>query len=191
MAEEKKKTTKKKAAAPVKAAPKKKAPKKEIQEAVPLPAAAPAHPEVPVEVHKPKKVKPSKVSIPKFYGTGRRKCALAKVYLFSGTGKIVINRRPMEQYVCQRPLLLKTIGQPFVLTNTKGQYDAEVTVRGGGIPSQADAVRMGIARALVSASPELRTQLRVTDMLKRDPREKERKKYGLKRARRAFQYSKR
>lgn len=191
MAEEKKKATRKKTAAPAKAAPRKKAPKKEIPEVIPPQAAAPKPPETPVEVHKPKKIKPLKVSVPKFYGTGRRKCAVAKVYLFQGSGKITINRRPSEEYVCRRPLLIKNINQPLVLTNNQGKYDAEVEVSGGGIVSQADATRMGIARALVVASPELRPQLRTTDMLKRDPREKERKKYGLKRARRAFQYSKR
>jgi len=197
MAEEKKKSTRKKTTAAAKAAPRKKAVKRpvpEIVEAVPPPAPPPeveVHRPKEAEVHRPKRAKAPKVSIAKFYATGRRKTAIARVYLFSGTGKIMVNRHTADDYLCRRPVLMKTINQPFFLTKSEGRYDVEAEVLGGGVPCQADALRMGIARALALADPGLRPTLRTTDMLKRDPREKERKKYGLKRARRAFQYSKR
>jgi small subunit ribosomal protein S9 len=193
MAEEKKKLARKKTAAAAKAAPRKRAVKRPAPEKVPPAAEAAPQPVSPpvVEAHRPKKVKAPKVTVAKFYATGRRKTAIARVYLFSGTGKITVNQQTADDYLCRRPVLLKTVNHPFILTNTQGRYDVEALVLGGGVPCQADALRMGIARALAVANPELRPTLRTTDMLKRDPREKERKKYGLKRARRAFQYSKR
>ncbi|HTY12916.1 MAG TPA: 30S ribosomal protein S9 [Candidatus Omnitrophota bacterium] len=137
-----------------------------------------------------KKAKKEKVAS-RFYGTGRRKSATARVWLHSGTGKIEVNRQPAEQYFCGRQHLIKIYHQPYVLTGTEGKYDVMAIVNGGGVPSQADALRMAIGRALSLADSSLRPTLRVKGMLTRDPREKERKKYGLKRARRAFQYTKR
>lgn len=122
--------------------------------------------------------------------TGRRKEASARVILRPGSGQIVINGRPLEQYfvgVARRYRVL----EPLKITNTEGRFDVYATVRGGGQSGQADAVRHGIARALLALDPNLRPVLREHGLLTRDPRVKERKKYGRKRARRGFQYSKR
>ena len=185
MSEEKKKTSRKKAAEK-ETAPKKVVKKKVVAAAVPSMPAVPAAP-----VGKKKVKKPFAPAIAKYYGTGRRKSAIAQVFIFEGSGKALLNSKPAEDYFCNRPRLLKEFNKPLILTNNSGKYDIAAHLKGGGVSAQADALRMAVSRALVVADPNLRKVLRTNDMLKRDPREKERKKYGLKRARRAFQYSKR
>ncbi len=123
-------------------------------------------------------------------GTGKRKSAVARVRLMSGQGKVIINERPMEQYF-SRALWRVQVRQPFEVTGTIGRYDAIATVSGGGLSGQAGAVRHGIARALLTVDAAFRSALKKSDLLTRDPREKERKKYGQKGARKRFQYSKR
>jgi small subunit ribosomal protein S9 len=125
-----------------------------------------------------------------YYGTGRRKESVARVRLVPGDGKIVINKRDMDDYFDMETLKL-IVKQPLRLTETEGQYDVLVNVDGGGFTGQAGAIRHGISRALLKADPELRAPLKKAGMLTRDPRMKERKKYGLKAARRAPQFSKR
>ena len=126
-----------------------------------------------------------------FYGTGRRKTATARVRLIpDGTGIAVINRKPMDDYF-DRDVMKTVIMQPFELTNTMGQFDLRVNVRGGGKSGQAGAIRHGIARALLQADPEFRQVLKKSGLLTRDARMKERKKYGRKGARARFQFSKR
>ncbi|MBI5078824.1 30S ribosomal protein S9 [Candidatus Saganbacteria bacterium] len=127
----------------------------------------------------------------KYYGTGRRKEAVAKVWLRPGSGRILLNARPAVEYFCSRKALEFQVNRPLVTTQTLGRYDVEATIYGGGVPGQAWAVSMGIARALVQLNPDFKPLLKREGLLTRDPRMKERKKYGLKRARRAFQYSKR
>jgi len=122
--------------------------------------------------------------------TGRRKTAVARVRMFPGSGAITINERTLEDYF-PRPTSRMRILEPFEATETVGQYDVLVSVEGGGIAAQADAVRHGISRALVSATETLRPTLRKGGMLTRDPREVERKKYGRHKARKRPQYSKR
>ena len=126
----------------------------------------------------------------KFYGTGRRKSSVARVYLVPGTGKITINKKDMDDYL---PLdTLKTIvRQPLVATGTLEKYDVLVNVNGGGYTGQAGAIRHGISRALLEVDADFRPVLKAEGFLTRDPRMKERKKYGLKAARRAPQYRKR
>ena len=124
-----------------------------------------------------------------FHAVGRRKSAVARVRLVSGEGKIVINKRDIDNYFGLETLKM-TVRQPLNLTNT-GNYDVMVNVRGGGLTGQAGAIRHGISRALCKADPELRSTLKKAGLLTRDPRMKERKKYGLKAARRAPQFSKR
>ncbi len=126
----------------------------------------------------------------KFYGTGRRKSSIARVYLVVGTGKVTINKRDMDDYFGLDTLKL-IVNQPFEATSTQGKYDVLVNVKGGGFTGQAGAIRHGIARALCVADPEYRPALKKAGYLTRDPRMKERKKYGLKAARRAPQFSKR
>ncbi len=126
-----------------------------------------------------------------FWGTGRRKKAIARVRLIpGGAGAIVINGRDINDY-CDLETVKLVIRQPLVLTNTETKYDVYVNVQGGGFTGQAGAIRHGIARALVLAEPELRPVVKKEGYLTRDPRMKERKKYGLKKARRAPQFSKR
>ena len=126
-----------------------------------------------------------------FWGTGRRKSAIARVRLIpGGTGAITINGRSIDEY-CDLDTLKLIIRQPLVLTETESKYDVFVNVTGGGFTGQAGAIRHGVARALVVAEPELRPALKKAGFLTRDPRMKERKKYGLKKARRAPQFSKR
>lgn len=125
-----------------------------------------------------------------YYGTGRRKESVARVWLRPGDGKIVINDRDIDSYFGTETLKL-IVKQPLVLTNTLGQYDVMVNVHGGGFTGQAGAIRHGISRALLKVDPELRSTLKKAGFLTRDPRMKERKKYGLKAARRAPQFSKR
>ncbi len=125
-----------------------------------------------------------------YYGTGRRKSSVARVYLTPGTGKITINKRDIEEYFGLETL--KTIvRQPLTLTETLDKFDVNVTVHGGGYTGQAGAIKHGISRALLEVDEELRTALKKAGFLTRDPRMKERKKYGLKAARRAPQFSKR
>ena len=126
----------------------------------------------------------------KYYGTGRRKSSVARVYLVPGTGKITINKRDMDEYFGLDTLKL-IVRQPLVLTETAQKYDVITTVRGGGFTGQAGAIRHGISRALLEADADLRPALKKAGFLTRDPRMKERKKYGLKKARRAPQFSKR
>ena len=125
-----------------------------------------------------------------FWGTGRRKSAVARVRLIPGKGKIVINKRDMDDYFGMETLKM-TVNQPLVLTENVGKYDVLVNVRGGGFTGQAGAIRHGISRALIKADSDLRDPLKKAGFLTRDPRMKERKKYGLKAARRAPQFSKR
>jgi len=122
--------------------------------------------------------------------TGRRKTAVASVRLTPGSGAVTINNRPLEEYF-QRDTSRMRILDPFELTETNGQYDLVVKVSGGGTSAQADAVRLGISRALVTIAETLRPALRKNGMLTRDPREVERKKYGRHKARKRPQYSKR
>jgi small subunit ribosomal protein S9 len=126
----------------------------------------------------------------KYYGTGRRKSSVARVYLVPGTGKITINKKDMDEYFGLDTLKL-IVKQPLELTNTTAKFDVLVNVNGGGTTGQAGAIRHGISRALLEADPELRPALKAEGFLTRDPRMKERKKYGLKAARRAPQFSKR
>ena len=136
----------------------------------------------------------AKVSVKKklqFWGTGRRKSAVARVRLIpGGNGTITINDRSIDEY-CDLDTLKLIIRQPLALTETETKYDVFVNVNGGGFTGQAGAIRHGIARALIVAEPELRSALKKEGYLTRDPRMKERKKYGLKKARRAPQFSKR
>lgn len=125
-----------------------------------------------------------------YRATGRRKTAVARVLLRPGEGKIVLNRRAFENYVPSEPLRVE-LQQPFVATETTGKFDALILLNGGGLHGQVDAARMGIARALVVFNPEFRPALRKGGFLTRDPRGKERKKYGQKGARKKFQFSKR
>lgn len=125
-----------------------------------------------------------------YYGTGRRKHAVARVRLVPGEGRIVVNKRDMDNYFGLETLKL-IVKQPLILTETLGRYNVLVNVKGGGVTGQAGAIRHGIARALLKADPELRGALKRAGFLTRDPRMKERKKYGLKAARRAPQFSKR
>ncbi|MBI2956893.1 MAG: 30S ribosomal protein S9 [Acidobacteria bacterium] len=125
-----------------------------------------------------------------FYGTGRRKTSVARVYLRSGSGQLRVNGQPLNAFFTT-PAWRRQAREPLIFAGVAEQYDAEITVKGGGNGGQAGAVRLGIARALAAANPELRTKLRRTGFLTRDPRMKERKKYGQKGARRRFQWTKR
>lgn len=126
----------------------------------------------------------------RYYGTGRRKTSVARVYLVPGTGKITINKRDIEDYLGLEVLRM-TVRQPLVVTETSEKFDVCVNVLGGGIAGQAGAIRHGISRALLEADQDYRPVLKKAGFLTRDPRMKERKKYGLKAARRAPQFSKR
>jgi small subunit ribosomal protein S9 len=125
-----------------------------------------------------------------YFGTGRRKKSIARVRLVPGEGKILINNRDIEQYFGLETLRV-IVNQPLVLTGTKERFDVLVSVYGGGYTGQAGAIRHGIARALIKADANLRPELKKAGFLTRDPRMKERKKYGLKKARKASQFSKR
>ena len=126
----------------------------------------------------------------KYYGTGRRKSSVARVYLVPGTGKITINKRDIDEYLGLETLKV-VVRQPLVATETVDKFDVLVNVEGGGYTGQAGAIRHGIARALLQVDAEYRPTLKAAGYLTRDPRMKERKKYGLKAARRAPQFSKR
>ena len=126
----------------------------------------------------------------KYYGTGRRKDATAKVWLTPGTGEITVNKRSVADYLGRRTLQM-IVRQPLELVALADQFDVTVTAMGGGTAGQAGAIRHGISRALLTVDPELRGDLKKAGFLTRDPRVKERKKVGRKRARRGFQFSKR
>ena len=125
-----------------------------------------------------------------YLGTGRRKSSVARVRLTTGKGKITINGRTFEDYIPSAAIRLDVL-QPLELTESKEKFDVDVNVCGGGISGQAGAIRLGITRALMEIDPDLRKVLKPAGMVTRDPRAKERKKYGLKKARRAPQFSKR
>ena len=130
------------------------------------------------------------MAVAQYYGTGRRKSSVARVRLVPGTGKITVNKRELNEYFGRQTLEL-IVKQPLVLTNTLEQYDVVATVAGGGPSGQAGAIRHGVSRALLEVEGELRQGLKKAGFLTRDPRMKERKKYGLKKARKASQFSKR
>jgi small subunit ribosomal protein S9 len=125
-----------------------------------------------------------------YYATGKRKSAIARTWLTPGTGEISINNRPIEAYFPVETLRTGLL-EPFKLTNTTGSFDVKISVRGGGIAGQAGAARHGITKALILTDPDLRIPLKKAGFVKRDPRKKERKKYGQKGARARFQFSKR
>ncbi len=125
-----------------------------------------------------------------YYGTGRRKSSVARVRLVPGDGKVTINNRAMEEYFGLKTLEL-IVRQPLVLTEMEDKYDVIVNVKGGGTTGQAGAIRHGITRALMELDADLRPALKKAGFVTRDPREKERRKYGLKKARKASQFSKR
>ena len=127
---------------------------------------------------------------PYFYGTGRRKKSVARVRIVPGTGVITVNKKDIDEYFGLETLKL-IINQPFGTTNTMGKFDVIANVQGGGLSGQAGAIRHGIARALLKADEAYKPALKAAGLLTRDPRMKERKKYGLKAARRASQFSKR
>lgn len=131
-----------------------------------------------------------KKDIVQYYGTGRRKSSVARVFLVPGEGKITVNDRDVNEYMPYATLVMD-LKQPLELTNTADKFDVKCTVCGGGFTGQAGAIRLGIARALLLASADYRAPLKVAGMLTRNARAKERKKYGLKGARRAPQFSKR
>ncbi len=126
----------------------------------------------------------------RYYGTGHRKNAVARVWIAPGSGVVLINSRPGDKYL-GRAVLSKMVQQPFDITDTVGRFDVIALCKGGGLTGQAGAIRHGISKALLEVDPELRPRLRRTGLLTRDPRVKERKKYGRKKARRGFQFSKR
>ena len=130
------------------------------------------------------------MSTTQFYGTGRRKTSTARVFLRPGKGTITINKNPLEKSF-PTPILQLVIRQPLVLTETLERFDVLATTAGGGVAGQAGALRLGIARALVEFNAELRPALRKAGLMTRDPRAKERKKYGMAGARKRFQFSKR
>jgi len=125
-----------------------------------------------------------------YYGTGRRKTSTARVFLRPGKGEIIVNKRPVEVSFPTETLRL-VIRQPLVLTETTERFDVLATTAGGGVAGQAGALRLGIARALVTFDAEFRSRLRKAGLMTRDPRAKERKKYGMAGARKRFQFSKR
>lgn len=124
------------------------------------------------------------------YGTGKRKSAIAKVWLFQGTGRVFVNNLSKEDYF-QSPLLIENATKPLEVLALAGKYDAKVSVQGGGKVGQAEACKLGVARALLELNETFREKLREFGFLSRDPRVKERKKYGRKRARKGFQFRKR
>ncbi len=132
----------------------------------------------------------SAATVSRFYATGRRKNSIARVWMMPGSGKITINDRPADQYF-GRDVLKMIIRQPFEVTGTADKYDVLATVVGGGTSGQAGAIRHGISRALLGVDTEAKGKLRKEGLLTRDPRSKERKKYGQKGARARFQFSKR
>ncbi len=126
-----------------------------------------------------------------YWGTGRRKSAIARVRLIPGEGKVIINGRDGENYLQYNQSYLATTKAPLEILGLEGDYDILVNVKGGGVTGQAEAIRLGVARALCELSPDNRPPLKIEGYLTRDPRAKERKKYGLRKARKAPQFSKR
>jgi small subunit ribosomal protein S9 len=126
----------------------------------------------------------------KYYATGRRKSSIARVWIESGEGQFLVNNRSLDDFFARETLKM-IINQPFELTQTVGSFDVYASVRGGGVSGQAGAVKHGISRALLEANPDYRETLKRAGFLTRDPRVKERKKYGKRGARASFQYSKR
>lgn len=131
------------------------------------------------------------MAMEQYYGTGRRKSSTARVYLRPGKGRLIVNGDVWTKYFGERPLIEQIIKQPLRETHTVTKYDVIVNVQGGGTIGQAGAIRHGISRALLEANPALRHSLKKAGLLTRDPRMKERKKYGQKGARKRFQFSKR
>ena len=126
-----------------------------------------------------------------FYGTGRRKSAIARVFLVKGTGKATVNGKELQEYLAGSELLAKQVLQPLEISKATKKYDIKATAIGGGVVGQAGALTLGVARALLEVDAANRPALKVEGLLTRDPREKERKKYGRKKARKRFQFSKR
>jgi small subunit ribosomal protein S9 len=146
------------------------------------------------EVQEPKPVaarKKSVLPVPLAAATGRRKTAVAQVKVYPGEGKILLNGREAKDYLSGRHVLMAVLAKPLEAVGVSNKYDIVATLKGGGIPGQADAVRMAVARALVVINPEWKKILHQFKLLTRDPRMKESKKYGHKKARKSFQYSKR
>jgi len=128
---------------------------------------------------------------PQYYGTGKRKTSIARVYLRDGSGEVTLNGKAMDDYFGGHEALKMIVRQPFAVTETTGKFDVVVTLDGGGVASQASAIRHGITRALCEFNAELRKKLKKAGLITRDARIKERKKYGQKGARKRFQFSKR
>ena len=128
---------------------------------------------------------------PQYYGTGKRKTSIARVYIKDGSGEFTMNEKAMDDYFGGHEALKMIDKQPFAITETTGKFDVNVRVDGGGVSSQASAIRHGITRALCAFNAELRKKLKKAGLITRDARIKERKKYGQKGARRRFQFSKR
>ena len=126
-----------------------------------------------------------------YYGTGRRKSSVARVRLVPGKGNIIVNKKTLDEYFGGLELLKNEVKRPLQITGAEGKFDVIATVKGGGTTGQSGALRHGVSRALCQADPENRPALKAAGFLTRDPRMKERKKYGLKKARRASQFSKR
>jgi small subunit ribosomal protein S9 len=137
-----------------------------------------------------KKLEKKEKQVERFYATGRRKTASARVWISRGNGKIIINGRDVAEYF-PLPENRYQVNKPFALTKTAGEYDVFCTVKGSGTTGQAGAILLGISRALTEAVPDLRTELRKNDCLRCDSRRVERKKFGYKKARKSFQFSKR
>lgn len=156
----------------------------------PVPVAQEPVAEPPKPAPKAKASRTPQPKVPVIWGTGRRKEAIARVRLMPGTGEIAINRKAYDRYFPRETLRL-AIRQPLIVTHQLGKHDVMANVEGGGLTGQAGAVRLGIARALVRFDPALRPTLRGAGLLTRDPRMKERKKYGQKGARKRFQWTKR
>ncbi len=129
-------------------------------------------------------------TVTKYYATGKRKTSIARVWILPGEGRIFVNKKPVDEYFL-RDTSLMIIKQPFELTGTWGRFDVRATVVGGGLSGQAGAVRHGISKALLEVDPGYRGELKKAGLITRDSRVKERKKYGLKGARKSFQFSKR
>lgn len=126
-----------------------------------------------------------------YWGTGRRKSSVARVRLVPGSGNLTINKKPGNEYLQDNPAYLVAAKAPLETLGLEGDYDILVNVKGGGLTGQADSIKLGVARALCELDPDNRTPLKTEGYLTRDPRQKERKKYGLKKARKAPQFSKR
>ena len=126
-----------------------------------------------------------------FYGLGRRKSATARARLFKGKGKITINDKPAEEYLDSNKSMLAEVTDPLAVVGKQKEFDVTIKVSGGGLSGQVDAIKMAIAKAITVSAPDLRGTLKKAEFLRRDPREKERKKYGLRSARKREQYSKR